>query len=235
MKLQSRLFTKHPAAMRVAALGAILSLGAAFAQQANAGCLDVPHFKKTSYLNDSESGFRLMNADYKEDQWGPSFFQAPIVGLWTFTYYSKGNLSTIGAPDGTPLDAGATTWFADGNEFTYSGVRNPIVGATCVGVWKRTGEYTYVLNHVGLGWNPQATSPSGAATLQNPGGGPGAPGGPAFIKQYVVLSKDGQSYSGTFTITNLMPDGKTPAGPVIKGLIKATRITVESDTWEPTP
>ena len=240
MKLQFRLFTRRPVMMRVAALGAILSLAAAFAQQANAGCLDVPRFKKTSFLSESDSDFRLIKADYKEDEWGESFFHAPIVGLWSFTYISKGNSNTIGAPDGAPLDAGATVWFADGNEMTYSGARNPIVGATCLGVWKRTGEYTYVLNHVGLSWNPQAASTSppnapGPASLSNPGGGPGAPGGPAFIKQYVVLARDGQSYSGTFTITNLAPDGKTPAGPVIKGLIKATRVTVDSDTWEPTP
>jgi hypothetical protein len=219
-----------------AALGAILCIGAALAQHANAGCLDVPRFKQTAYSNDTESDFRFIKADYKEDEWGPSFFHAPIVGLWSFTYISKGNTAApLGIPDGAPIDAGATTWFADGNEMTYSGVRNPMVGATCLGVWKRTGEFTYVLNHVGLSWNPQGAAPSGNATLQNPGGGPGAPGGPAFIRQYIVLSKDCQSYSGTFTITNLMPDGKTPAGPVIKGFIKATRITIDSDTWEPTP
>ena len=67
----------------------------------------------------------------------------------------------------------------------------------------------------------------------NPGGGPGAPGGPAFIKQFVTLSRDGQSYTGTFSISQLQPDGKTPAAPVIKGTIVATRITVETDTFEP--
>jgi hypothetical protein len=241
MNLQFRLLTKRPIAVRAAALGAILTLGAALAQPANAGCLDVPRFKKTSYLYDADSDYRLIKAGYEEDQWGPSFFQAPIVGLWAFTYTSKGNTAPpLSIPDGAPIDAGATTWFADGNEMTYSGVRNPIVGATCLGVWKRTGEYTYVLNHVGLSWNPQAASTSppeapGPASLTNPGGGPGAPGGPAFIKQYVTLAKDGQSYSGYFSITNLMPDGKSPAGPVIKGTIKATRITINSDTWEPTP
>jgi diguanylate cyclase (GGDEF)-like protein len=51
-----------------------------------------------------------------------------------------------------------TTWFADDNESTYSGVRNPIVGAVCLGVWKRTGEHTYGLNHIGLSWDPLAAS-----------------------------------------------------------------------------
>jgi hypothetical protein len=235
MKLHLRSISKRAVRVRAAAIAAILCIGAAFAHQANAGCLDVPRFKHTSYGDDANSGFRFSNAEFKDDEWAPSFFQAPIVGLWSFTYTSEGNTAApLSIPNGAPIDAGATVWFADGNEMTYSGVRNPIVGATCLGVWKRTGEYTYVLNHVGLSWNPQGAAPSGAATLQNPGGGPGAPGGPAFIKQYVTLSKDCQSYSGTFTITNLMPDGKTPAGPVIKGTIKATRINIDTDTWEPT-
>jgi hypothetical protein len=234
MKLISRLKSNRTA-VHATAVAAILCIGAAFTQQASAGCLDVPRFKKTAYFNDADSGFRLIKADYQEDEKILSYLEAPIVGLWAFTYYSKGNTFPNAPTDGTPIDAGATVWFADGNEMTYSGVRNPIVGATCLGVWKRTGESTYTLNHVGLSWDVTANNPLGSANLQTPGGGPGAPGGPAFIKQYVVLAKDGQSYSGTFTITNLAVDGKTQAGPVIKGLVKATRITVDSTTWEPTP
>jgi hypothetical protein len=50
----------------------------------------------------------------------------------------------------------------------------------------------------------------------------------------VTLSRDGQSYTGTFSINQLMPDGKTPALPApIKGLITATRVTVNTDTQEP--
>jgi hypothetical protein len=110
-----------------------------------------------------------------------------------------------------------------------------IVGATCIGVWKQTGEHTYVLNHIGLSWNPLVPSPTGLpAGPGNPGGGPGAPGGPAFIKQYVTLSRDGQSYTGVFAITQLLPDGKTPVAPApIKGTITATRITVDTDSFEP--
>jgi hypothetical protein len=177
-----------------------------------------------------------MQADYRQvsdDEYGPSFFRAPIVGLWAFKYTSMGNSKTLGIPDGAPIDNGTTGWFADGNEITFSGTRNPIVGATCIGVWKQTGERTYVLNHIGLSWNPLApsTAPAGPG---NPAGGPGAVGGPAFIKQYVTLSKDGQSYTGTFAISQLLPDGKTLATPApIKGIIAATRITVETDTFEP--
>jgi hypothetical protein len=241
MKVQTHLSNrgKSRVLFGATALAAILSLGTAFIQQANAGCLDVPSMKHPTSLRNSESGLGsggfiktgFVQVSDEHEEWAPSFFQAPIVGLWAFTYTSKGS---VGIPDGARIDAGNTLWFADGNEITYSGIRNPIAGATCLGIWKRTGEFTYVLNHIGLSWNPQAASslpPAGT----NPGGGPGAPSGPAFIKQYVVLSRDGKSYTGTFTINQLETDGKTPAGSPIKGTIKATRVTIDTDTQEATP
>jgi hypothetical protein len=242
MKFQATLLklNKCRAAVRGVGLIAIFSLGAGLAQQASAGCLDVPGMKvPTSDLRNSLSPFgsaRFMKADYRQvsdDEYGPSFFRAPIVGLWAFKYTSMGNSKTLGIPDGAPIDNGTTGWFADGNEITFSGARNPIVGATCIGVWKQTGERTYVLNHIGLSWNPLAASDAPAGP-GNPGGGPGAAGGPAFIKQVVTLSRDGQSYTGTFSISQLLPDGKTLATPApIKGIIAATRITVETNTFEP--
>jgi hypothetical protein len=242
MKFQTTLLNlnKCRAAVRGVGLIAIFGLGTGLAQLASAGCLDVPGIKiPTSDLLNSLSPYgsaRFMKADYRqgsEDEFGPSFFRAPIVGLWAFKYTSKGNMATLGIPDGVPIDNGNTAWFADGNEITFSGARNPIVGATCIGVWKQTGERTYVLNHIGLSWNPLAASAAPAGP-GNPGGGPGASDGPAFIKQYVTLSRDGQSYTGTFAINQLMPDGKTPALPApIKGTITATRVTVDTDTQAP--
>jgi hypothetical protein len=241
MKIQSLLFRKHGSPLRVMALACILSLGTLLVQPASAGCLDVPTLKRANYES-PESYFgaaRLVKVDLRhEDGWVPGFFQAPIVGLWAFTYTaSKGN---VGIPAGATVDAGNTLWFADGNEITYSGIRNPIVGATCLGIWKRTGEFTYVLNHIGLSWDPLAASVSppnapAPAGPTNPGGGPGAPGGPAFIKQQIILSRDAQTYTGWFEITQLMPDGKTPAGPPIKGTIKATRVNIDTDTQVQTP
>ncbi|HEY2782944.1 MAG TPA: hypothetical protein VGI90_19335 [Steroidobacteraceae bacterium] len=242
MKFQSSLLNlvKFRAALGYASLAALVTLSAGLAQQASAGCLDVPGIKvPTVELQGPQSLFgaaRFMKADYRQgadDDYGPSFFRAPIVGLWAFKYTSMGNSQTLGIPDGAPIDNGNTAWFADGNEVTFSGARNPIVGASCIGVWKQTGARTYVLNHIGLSWNPLApySAPAGPG---NPGGGPGASGGPAFIKQFVTLSRDGQSYTGTFSINQLMPDGKTPALPApIKGMITATRITVDTATQEP--
>ncbi len=239
MKFQATLLKSNRCrdAVRGVGLIAMFALGTGLAQLANAGCLDVPGIKvPTSELRNSSSLFgsaRFMKADFRqgsEDEFGPSFFRAPIVGVWAFKYTSKGNLTTLGIPDGAPIDNGNTAFFADGNEITFSGGRNPIFGASCMGIWKQTGERTYVLNHIGLSWNPSADS---TAPAGNPDGGPGAPGGPAFIKEFVTLSRDGQSYTGSFAITQLMPDGKTPAMATILGTITATRVTLDTDTQVP--
>lgn len=240
MKFENTLLNLNTcrAAVRGVGLIALFALGTGLAQPASAGCLDVPGIKIPTSELQSLSPFgsaHFMKADYRQvsdDEYGPSFFRAPIVGLWAFKYTSKGN-TALGIPDGALVDGGNSAWFADGNEITFSGVRNPVVGASCIGIWKQTGERTYVLNHIGLSWNPLApsTAPAGPG---NPGGGPGAVGGPAFIKQYVTLSRDGQSYTGTFSIDQLMPDGKTPALPApIKGTITATRVTIDTTTQEP--
>jgi hypothetical protein len=161
MKIAFRVVTEVVAASVV---------GAFLATQASAGCPDVPGIRlpSTNGPGDSESGFgpaRFIRAGFIQ-VWAPDESQAaPIVGLWSFKYTSKGNLATLGIPDGAPIDGGLTTWFADGNESSYSGVRNPIVGAVCHGVWKQTGENTYELNHIGLSWDPQATSVSPPPTL----------------------------------------------------------------------
>jgi len=213
---------------------ALVTLGISLVQQAQAGCLQYDAPKKSAAHWQSPDAFfgaaRFVKADYvkvSDEEDGLSYFRPEITGLWSFRYISEGNAdkpAPINIPNGVTVDQGNTLWFADGNEVTYSGMRDPATGAVCLGVWKRTGERTYELNHIGLSWNP----------LGNPQGLPAGPGGPAFIKQYVTLDKDGNSYWGTFTISQLGPDGKTLALPgVITGKIVATRVTVHTDTFVP--
>jgi hypothetical protein len=190
--------------------------------QAHAGCLDVSSLMKKASLEPQDlSGVRFIRAAYSQDgDWTPGFFQAPIVGLWAFKYVSEGN---TGIKDGTQIDGGNTLWFADGNELTYSAIRNPTTGATCLGVWERTGRSTYELNHVGNSWDPTVTAPFGGSS------------GPAFIRQHVTLASDAMSYTGTFEISQLENDGKTLApGFPIKGKIEAVRVTIRTTT-QPLP
>jgi hypothetical protein len=212
---------------------AILAVAVMFARPAAAGCVDLKATKPASWQAPAEyfGSLRFLKVSAEdasttagsESTWGwdeEPVRKAPIVGLWAFKYISKGNLKTLGIPDGAILDGGNTLWYADGNENTVSGVRAPETGDVCLGIWKRTGEWTYELNHIGLSWN----------TAQN------VPGGPAFIKQYVTLGRDKNTYTGTVTIRQLDPDGKTLSTPApIKGTIVATRVTLDTDTQESLP
>jgi hypothetical protein len=199
----------------VVAAVALSTLGAAL-QQANAGCLEY-HYQPTKKLSMSWQTPGEFFGSQSLVKVADSSSPAPIVGLWAFKYTSKGNEETLGIPDGARIDGGNTVWFADGNEITYSGIRDPATGAVCLGVWVQKGGI-YELNHIGLSWDPVNHVPAG----------------PAFIKQYVTLSEDGNSYTGTFTINQLKADGKTPALPAeIKGTIEATRVTIATHIQEP--
>ncbi|HEY2465376.1 MAG TPA: hypothetical protein VGI32_15055 [Steroidobacteraceae bacterium] len=201
---------------------AALVTGASLTQQANAGCLDMSSFMKktsfdSSYGGAGSHGYFVKTAYGDADgDWSPGFFHAPIVGLWAFKYIAEGN-GANGPPNGKQIDGGNTMWFADGNEITYSAIRNPTTGATCLGVWKRTGRYTYELNHIGNSWDSSFTGPFGGST------------GPAFIRQHIILGEDANSYTGKFEIRQLEKDGKTlmPGFP-IKGRIEAVRVTVDT-------
>lgn len=207
----------------VAIAGGLVLLGLAtvFARPAAAGCVDkVP--KKVSWQSPADSFGSFLKVSSEQDNWSweAPVRRAPIVGLWAFKYLSKGNYITFGWKDGKVLDGGNTLWYADGNENTVSGVRAPETGDVCLGIWQRTGEWTYELNHIGLSWNVASAMPAG----------------PAFIKQSITLGKDLNSYTGTVVIRQLDPDGKTLTTPApIYGTIVATRVNINTDTQESLP
>lgn len=93
--------------------------------------------------------------------------------------------------------------------------RPPQDGNFRLGVWKRTGKSCYKLNHFALG-NDTANAPSGI----------GNPAGPTQIREDIVLSRDGNSYSGSFTLDAYDTSGNNVAH--IVGKISATRITVST-------
>lgn len=210
----------------LAASLALLLGGATLVTQAQAGCLDFKAAKKVSWQTPGDyfGSMKFLKVseteDWSQGEWEPTVHRAPIVGLWEFKYTSKGNKETLNIPDGALIDGGITMWYAEGNENTVSGVRDPGSGDVCLGVWKRTGDWTYELNHIGLSWDAVKHVYVG----------------PAFIKQYVTLSEDKKHYTGTFTINQLNPDGKTPALPaLIKGTISATRVGLDTGTFDTLP
>jgi hypothetical protein len=128
---------------------------------------------------------------------------AAIVGMWKVQFVSEG---TNGIPDGTMIDSAYAQWHSDGTEIMNSG-RPPITSSFCLGVWKKTGDSTYKLNHFALSWDP-----SGTVFV-----------GPANIRENVTLNAQGNSFSGTFTIDQFDTNGNTLAH--IVGKITAQRVT----------
>lgn len=131
---------------------------------------------------------------------------ASIVGLWNFTFVSEGN---SGIPDGTVIDAGYVAWHSDGTEITNSGMRAPMTGNFCMGVWKQTKHSTFKLNHYGLSWDPSGTTFVG----------------PANIRSVVVVDRGNNSYSGTFTIDQYDTNGNLLVH--LAGNVTAQRVTAD--------
>lgn len=132
----------------------------------------------------------------------------PITGLWRFTFTSKGN---VGIPDGAQLDAGFVTWNADGTEIMNSG-RAPPTSNFCMGAFRHTSVYGYKLNHYALAWDPTGTVFVG----------------PANIREQVQLDRGGNTYSGTFSLTQFGTDGSTVLVH-LNGVVAASRLTPDTN------
>ena len=123
-----------------------------------------------------------------------------IVGFWHFKMLIGKNV----------IDGGTQQWHSDGNEVIDSAMRSPLIGNVCFGVWKQVGERHYRLNHRGVGFDAAGSAVNGVDSI-------------IFD---VTLSRDGNSYNGTFTIFPYDPDGNSLGSPV-KGTATGTRITVD--------
>jgi len=179
-----------------AALGG-LALTAAFASPASAACADLPAKTTTPGRGVIQAAYRsgavVRIAD--DDQGGDA--RASIVGLWQFTFTSKGNANNLppfNPPDNVPLDAGFAQWHSDGTEIMNSS-RDPATSSFCLGAWERSGRSTYELNHFALSWDnsghlctPQAPATSCMV-------------GTANIRETVTVSANGNEYHGVVTIT----------------------------------
>lgn len=126
---------------------------------------------------------------------------AGIVGLWHVIYTNGEDQSTFN----DTFD----TWHSDGTEFE-SAFLAPAGGNVCVGVWKQTGLRSVTLHHVGWLFNPSTPATTATNTFT--------------LDEEISVSRDGMSYSGTFTFKVWNLDG-TPTPIEVTGTMAATRIT----------
>ena len=110
------------------------------------------------------------------------------------------------------INFGYTQWHSDGTEFFTSGARSPGQGNFCLGVWEKTGDFTYQLNHFALNYDPAT------GTLL----------GTIVVVERVTLSAGGTQYSGTFAETIF--DTKGNKTDSLAGQVTAQRTTVDKVT-----
>ncbi|HEX4170733.1 MAG TPA: hypothetical protein VHZ55_35180 [Bryobacteraceae bacterium] len=126
-----------------------------------------------------------------------------IVGMWKVLFK---------ATDGSGYtDFGYSQWHGDGTEFLNSGSRAPSTQNYCLGVYQKTGGWTYKLNHFALSYDSTT----------------GVLNGKVNIRENVTLGRNGNTYAGTFVIEVYDPTGKTVVAH-FEGNITATRVTVDT-------
>ena len=142
---------------------------------------------------------------------------AAIVGMWhvIFTAQTQNGQNIPGA--GAVIDNAVVVWHPDGTEIMNS-ARSAQDGNFCLGVWKRTKERTYLLNHIP--WQGNVFDPTA------PQGTIGAAQAGAQIIEEVTLQPDGNSYSGTFTLRAYDTSGNVYVW--FTGKLSATRITPDT-------
>jgi hypothetical protein len=188
----------------VPALGALV-LATMFAPAAHAGCglySPVPH---AASWEPQITSPRLVLAAFEDEAATPH--GPTIVGTWKEHWISEGS---EGIKDGTEVDAGYAQWHSDGTEINVSGMRAPITGDVCLGVWIKTGACTYQLNHFGISYDPTGVNIVG----------------PARIQQWLTVDPKGDSTSGKFTIDQWDEAGNLLGH--VQGKVIGTRVTMET-------
>ena len=201
----------------IATLGAFVS-AVVFVPAAMAGCGDVSvaNGPFTMASNGSAQAPQATQAakfvPSAQFQTGSGDSVASIVGMWSFQFISKGNLTHMPSiPDGALLDFGYTQWHGDGTEILNSGGRAPATENFCMGTWARTDFFGYQLRHFTLGYD----ATSGALTSKG------------IIIENVTLDPSGNSFSGTITIEVFDPTGAHLVDQ-LTGTVTATRLTVNT-------
>lgn len=189
-----------------------LAFGSWIASTAFAGCGDLASLQPPFQFVQSASV-----APQTRTQTASSGFENPLttvanpIGMWNIQFISQGNGShTPPIPDGALVDFGYNLWHSDGTEMLNSGAHAPATQNFCMGVWVRTGMFTYQVNHFALSYN------SSTGALANK----------VNIREQITLDPSGNELSGTFTI-NIFDSTGTQQVDHIVGNITATRVTVD--------
>lgn len=139
-----------------------------------------------------------------------------IVGMWHVKFIAETADPAV-APPGAVIDDALVAWHSDGTEIMNS-MRPPQDGNFCMGVWEQVGTYKYKLNHFAWFAKQFPAGPGDQGTEIGPSVGP------TQITETITLSRDGQHFSGTFTLTAY--DLNNAIFQTFTGTVSGTRITI---------
>ena len=196
----------------MSAMGALV-LAMAMVPSALAQCGLNKSYVKPASWHPQPGSARFMHAALfdDDDRDGPS-----VVGMWhvIFTAHTM-NGNPIPSNAYPMIDNAFVVFHSDKTEIMES-ARPPQDGNFCLGVWERTGDRSYYVNHLPWLGNDTANAPSG---IGNPTAG-------AQITERVTLGEDGNKYSGSFTLVAYNLDGTKAV--TFTGVLAATRITTST-------
>jgi hypothetical protein len=170
--------------------------------------------KPASWSSSHLAGQRLVQAALHkpdDDDDDPS-----IAGMWHVVFTAQ---TLNGGSFNMVIDDAIAVWHKDGTEIMNSS-RPAQDGNFCLGVWAKTGKSKYHLNHIPWAGNDPTNAPYG---IGNPQAG-------VQLIEHVTLSPDGNSYSGTFTLTAY--DSNKQPSVTFTGVLTAKRITTNTSITE---
>jgi len=180
---------------------------------ASAGCGDIASLQAPFQFAQSSQGAATEAPHDEAASRGGSalFYTATPVGMWNVQFVSQGNLlHNKPIPDGALIDFGYVQWHSDGTEIMNSGIHAPATQNFCLGVWARTGVFTYEINHFALSYSADT----------------GALAAKVNIREQITIDPSGFAYAGTFTIDAYDPTSGQKVDH-IAGTISATRVTTD--------
>lgn len=156
------------------------------------------------HLSPAARDFQSQSAVEPDEPWHSDGREA-IVGLWKVQFTATDNSGYS--------DFGYSQWHSDGTEVLNSGGRAPATQNFCLGVWAKTGDATYKLNHFALSYDQMT----------------GVLDGKVNIREEVKVNANRNAFSGTFTITAYDSTG-TNVVHRVQGDVTGTRVTVNTQT-----
>jgi hypothetical protein len=131
-----------------------------------------------------------------------------VVGMWHAVFTTS---------TGDPYDEVFQQFGSDGMENIISNGLPPIMGNTCIGVFKQVGTRTYKLLHTTWNWDDKNTNPVW--------GVPGLFAGTFLMEVVLRVSRDGKTYEGRFVARNFDPNNQQLDETT--GTVRGERITVD--------